>query len=132
MSDVKSGKVLVIDDDAMNRDVLEAFLGGDYQVLLARNGHQGLSMAQTDLPDLILLDVRMPDITGFEVCEQLRAHPDTHKIPVMFITGYDSSEDIRRGKEAGARAFLVRPFDGDELLRLVAELIEEGRTGTSS
>lgn len=116
--------ILVIDDDAMNREVMEAFLMAEsYQVLLAHNGTEGLQLAKQHLPDLILLDVRMPDLSGYEVCAVLKQQPPTKTIPVMLVTGFDAPEERRLGMQAGADDFLTRPFNGDQLLQRVANLL---------
>lgn len=116
--------ILVIDDDAMNREVMEAFLTAEsYQVLLAHNGTEGLQLAKQHRPDLILLDVRMPDLSGYEVCTTLKKQPPTQSIPVMLVTGFDAPEDRRLGAQAGADDFLTRPFSGEQLLQRVANLL---------
>ena len=117
--------ILIIDDDAMNREILEAFLEGDYRITLANNGARGLALAEDDPPALIILDINMPDMDGFAVCESLKHQPHTQDIPVVFVTSYDSPQDMSRGQAVGAAAFLSRPFDGDDLLNLVAELIQQ-------
>ncbi|MEL6309758.1 MAG: response regulator [Chloroflexota bacterium] len=126
MNQAESKVILVIDDDAMNREVMEAFLTSeDYTVLLASDGETGIASACANLPDGIILDVRMPDMTGYEVCTQLKADPDTQQIPIMIVTGFDAKEDFERGRQAGADDFLTRPFDGDELLERVANLVAD-------
>ncbi|MEL7432938.1 MAG: response regulator [Chloroflexota bacterium] len=126
MNQAESKVILVIDDDAMNREVMEAFLTSeDYTVLLASDGETGIASARANLPDGIILDVRMPDMTGYEVCTQLKADPDTQQIPIMIVTGFDAKEDFERGRQAGADDFLTRPFDGDELLERVANLVAD-------
>lgn len=117
-------QILVIDDDAMNREVMEAFLSSEnYEVLLASNGENGLASATQNIPDAIVLDVRMPDMSGYEVCEQLKNQDSTKAIPVMIVTGFDAKEDFERGKSVGADDFLTRPFDGDDLLTRVRGLV---------
>lgn len=117
-------QVLVIDDDAMNREVMEAFLlSEDYDVLLASNGQKGLDLAFEHHPSAIILDVRMPDMSGYAVCEQLKKDDTTKDIPIMIMTGFDAKEDFERGKAVGADEFLTRPFDGDDLLARIHNLI---------
>ncbi len=121
---VNAKTILVVDDDAMNREVMEAFLIAEsYQVLLAHNGTEGLELARRHLPDLILLDVRMPDISGYDVCAELKAQPPTQRIPIMLVTGFDAPEDRKLGVAAGADDFLSRPFNGEQLLQRVARLL---------
>lgn len=124
MSNSAKKRILIIDDDAMNREVMEAFLSSEnYDVLLASDGQSGISSATRNIPDAIVLDVRMPDMSGYEVCEQLKKQDSTKAIPVMIVTGFDAKEDFERGQEAGADDFLTRPFDGDDLLTRVGNLV---------
>ncbi|MGJ3241092.1 MAG: response regulator [Anaerolineae bacterium] len=116
--------ILVIDDDAMNREVMEAFLSSEnYVVLLASNGKTGIDMANNNQPQVIVLDVRMPDMSGFEVCAYLKGQAQTRHIPIMIVTGFDDREDFEKGQSVGANDFITRPFDGDDLLRRVRQLI---------
>lgn len=122
--------ILIVDDDAMNREVMEAFLSlENYAVQLARNGAEGLASAHTHLPDLIILDVKMPDMDGYSVCIQLKADARTQHIPVIIATGYDGAEDRARGEAAGADFFLPRPFRGTELLEAVREVLSAAANG---
>lgn len=117
--------ILVVDDDAMNREVMEAFLiSVDYAVLLANNGTRALQSASRYMPDLIILDIKMPDMNGFEVCQALKSDPLTQIIPVMIVTGFDSPEDKKRGRDVGAADFISRPFDGDEFIERVHRLLQ--------
>ena len=117
-------RILVVDDDAMNREVMEAFLGLEsYEVLLASTGAQGLSVAEQTKPNLIILDVRLPDILGYKVCEILKQKADTQSIPVLMVTGFDAKEDRARALEAGVDDFLSRPFEGDTLIERVKLLL---------
>lgn len=116
-------RILIIDDDAMNREILEAFLENEHQIILANNGQNGITSAETIKPDLIILDVKMPDMDGFTVCHTLKTIPHLQHIPVMFITGTDDPDDVIRGQQAGASAFLPRPFEGDMLINVVKSLL---------
>lgn len=124
MSNPQQKRILIIDDDAMNREVMEAFLMiENYDVGLAHDGRRGIQMATQWRPDLIILDVRMPDMSGYEVCEFLKNQADTQHIPIMITTGFDAKEDRLRGETVGADDFLTRPFDADKLIDLVAALV---------
>jgi two-component system, cell cycle response regulator len=117
-------RILVVDDDAMNREVMEAFLSLEsYDVLLASNGNQGLSLAEQTKPNLIILDVRLPDILGYEVCEILKQKADTRSIPILMVTGFDAKEDRERALQVGVDDFLSRPFDGEALIEHVNRLL---------
>ncbi len=108
-------EILVIDDEEVVRDTLEALLGTSYTLHLARDGVEGIAKALEFLPDLILLDVMMPKLDGFEVCARLRADPATAEIPIIMITALDDRESRLRGLGAGVDDFLSKPFDGLEL-----------------
>jgi two-component system cell cycle response regulator len=117
-------RILVVDDDAMNREVMEAFLSLEsYEVLLANSGTQGLALAEQTKPNLIILDVRLPDILGYKVCETLKQKADTKAIPVLMVTGFDAKEDRDRAIAAGVDDFLSRPFDGEDLIQRVKQLL---------
>ena len=119
-------RILVVDDDAMNREIMEAFLTSEnYDVELAHDGGSALEMAPHLQPDLILLDVKMPDISGFDVCEQLKQHADTASIAIVIVTGFDAPQDRERAMQVGADAFLSRPFSGDDLLHQVSSLLQD-------
>jgi CheY-like chemotaxis protein len=135
MAAYHSKLILVIDDDAMNREVMEAFLQAeDYRVNVASDGAGGLEKAFDQPPDLILLDVRMPDKTGYEVCRELKADPRTADVPVIIVTGFSGEEERERGRAAGTDGFLTRPFSIDDFLEEVNAHLEPGSetTGSSS
>ena len=102
--------VLITDDAADTRRMLSEILKPHCVVLLAKNGMQALERARTQRPDLVLLDVVMPGMTGFEVLAKLQADPATARIPVLFLTGLDTEGDIERGLQQGAVDYIVKPF----------------------
>ncbi|GMM91008.1 HD-GYP domain-containing protein [Vibrio fortis] len=103
--------VLVIDDTPSNLDVLTGILKDTYQVKVAINGHIGIKIAKTvPQPDLILLDIMMPDIDGFEVCRQLKLQPNTAHIPIIFVTAKIDPEDEVKGLSLGAVDYLTKPI----------------------
>jgi CheY-like chemotaxis protein len=119
-------QILVADDDDLNREVMEAFLMSEnYRVLFAHDGQQTLTLSDSLKPDLILLDVNMPDMTGYEVCRILRQRPNTANTPIIMVTGYDTAQDRATGLAAGANVFLPRPFSPGHLLQLVADLLKK-------
>lgn len=105
--------ILVVDDDAANLRVLSALLKDDYKVVIAKSGENAISIAQKSLPNLILLDVIMPDMSGFDVIEKLKSDPITNHIPVIFITGLNSYTDERLGLTLGANDYIHKPFHPD-------------------
>lgn len=113
MTSDKTGKqtILVIDDTPENLSVINALLREFYQVKVSTSGVDGLRIAQGQVqPDLILLDIMMPDIDGYEVCRQLKANPVTEKIPVIFLTAKIHMEDEQRGFDVGAVDYIVKPI----------------------
>ena len=120
MKVVEFQKVLVADDDAVNREVLGDLLKPEYTVLLARNGAQTLERAARHLPDLILLDVLMPDMDGYEVLRRLRDDPQTEHISVIFISGLNRPEDEANGLKMGASDYIIKPFNPTVVMARVA------------
>jgi diguanylate cyclase (GGDEF)-like protein len=112
MADTKKEfTVLITDDEKMNVDILGSILSPQYNLLISRNGTRALELARQHKPDLILLDVLMPDMTGFEIITKLKATDDTNKIPVIFITGLTSTEDEEKGFFLGAVDYITKPFN---------------------
>ncbi|MBF0178649.1 MAG: hybrid sensor histidine kinase/response regulator [Magnetococcales bacterium] len=110
MSD-KNGKILIVDDEKTNIDVLVSLLQGEFKTMVAKNGETAIRRAKTEpRPDLILLDIMMPDLDGYEVCKRLHADHDTADIPIIFITGKDSISDETMALEAGGVDFIRKPF----------------------
>ncbi|MBV8925465.1 MAG: PleD family two-component system response regulator [Bradyrhizobium sp.] len=118
-----SARVLVVDDVPANVKLLEARLSAEYfDVLTAANGAEALQICQRAECDMILLDVMMPDMDGFEVCRRLKSNPATHFIPVVMVTALDSPADRVRGLEAGADDFLTKPVSDLVLIARVRSL----------
>jgi len=123
-------KVLVVDDDPNIVAVVAAILCGEgFQVLEATSGKQGLELARTASPDIVLLDIMMPEIGGFEVYRRLRLDPLTENLPVMFLTASMKPEHINRSTELGASGYITKPFSP---LALVNALKETCRLGGES
>ena len=119
--------VLVVDDEPDFRHLISLFLqrsGLPLEVATAENGTTGLAAALVDPPDLIVLDVMMPDRNGFEVCQRLRADARTHDVPVLMLTALDEPVDRTRGFLAGIDDFLAKPFDRGELLARVRRILQ--------
>jgi CheY-like chemotaxis protein len=116
--------VLVADDEPVLRILVRATLDrGNYTVVEARNGHLALTLARSELPDLIILDMAMPGRSGHEVLAELRRDPATESIPVIVLTGGDSA-DSQAMRRAGANGYLTKPFSPFALSTLVAELLK--------
>ena len=110
MNQTKKQRILVVDDSPENLDILVSLLKNDYMVAAARNGQKALQMAQKNPPDLILLDIIMPEPDGYEVCRQLKESEATRNIPVMFITALSEALDEVRAFSIGAVDFVSKPF----------------------
>lgn len=106
----KNYRILVVDDETHNIDVLDDILSPVCEILVAKNGQTALNMAEEFIPDLILLDVIMPGMSGFEVIEELKRSDVTKRIPVIFITGLDSHKDEEKGLSLGAADYITKPF----------------------
>jgi DNA-binding response OmpR family regulator len=120
--------VLIVDDDSVALDILEGHLvSAGYNLILASSGFQALRHLERDQPDLVVLDVMMPHLDGFEVCQRIKADERWRHIPVILITGFWDQEQMDRGIVAGAESFLPKPVDGNELraqIRLLLEPLE--------
>ena len=102
--------ILVVDDTPENIDVLNGILKPEYQIKVALNGEKALKVAQSDpQPDLILLDIMMPDIDGYEVCQRLKSDPKTAKIPIIFVSAMTEVTDETKGFSLGAVDYITKP-----------------------
>ena len=111
--------VLVVDDEPVNIDLLRESLKDQYKIMIATRGAQAISIAEKKLPDLILLDIMMPEMDGYEACEKLKETEATKDIPVIFISALNEIEDKSVGFDMGAAAFITKPFDVKEVFNLV-------------
>ena len=117
------GRVLIVEDSGTNRLILRTRLSQSYyDVIEAENGEQAIEMAVAESPDIILLDVMMPGIDGFETCRRLKENPATLHVPVVMLTALDKQSDKVKGLEAGADDFLSKPFEEVALMSRVASL----------
>jgi CheY-like chemotaxis protein len=122
----KSLKILVADDEKDIRKLIAFVLQKNgYQVLEAINGAQALQVAYDQKPDIVLLDLMMPQIDGLEVCRRLRLNPNTRKIPILILSAKSQNSDIMNALLLGAVHYLVKPFTPKDLLEKVAEMAKE-------
>ena len=118
-------RLLAIDDEEIYLHVIVGLLADRYKITIALNGREGLMLAQSEpQPDLILLDVLMPDMGGFEVCRQLKDDPRTRDIPVVFLSALEDVENKTRGFEVGGVDYITKPFQGEEVLARVKTHVE--------
>jgi CheY-like chemotaxis protein len=117
-------KILIADDeDALRLLAYETLVDEDIEILLAEDGMQALELARDEKPKLILLDVAMPGLTGFEVCEKLKADPATKSIFVVMLTAHGQTTDRERAVLVGADHFMTKPFSPVQLLKLVNQIL---------
>ena len=124
----RASRVLIADDNPQGLELLEAYLAGtEYELQTAVDGEETLRKVTAWHPDLILLDIMMPKISGFEVCKRLRANPATRDIVVLMITALDQPSDVDRAVEAGTNDFLTKPINKAELLLRVKSALQSRR-----
>ncbi len=119
-------KILVAEDERDIRDLIGFTLRfAGHEVVTATNGEEAVQAALQEIPDLILMDVRMPRMTGYEACQKMKAEPSIQHIPVVFLSAKGQESEIRSGLEAGADEYLLKPFAPDELVQRVRELLTQ-------
>lgn len=119
-------KILIAEDERDIRDLVAFTLRfAGHEVVAVGNGEEAVTAARDEKPDLILMDVRMPRMTGYEACEKMKADPLLVKIPVVFLSAKGQESEIKTGLEAGADEYLLKPFAPAELTQRVSELLEE-------
>jgi two-component system, cell cycle response regulator DivK len=121
-------KILLVEDDEMNRDMLSRRLERrGYHVVIAVDGGQGLRLAQAEEPDLILMDMSLPGLDGWEATRQLKAAPTTHAIPILALTAHAMASDREKAVEAGCNDYDTKPIEFPRLLgKIQALLAQEG------
>ena len=121
-------KILVAEDERDIRDLIAFTLQfAGHEVVTASNGEEGLQAALRETPDLIISDVRMPKMTGYEMCRLIKAEPRTAHIPVVFLSAKGQDQEVQSGLAAGAIEYLLKPFAPDQLMAKVAELLAKNR-----
>ncbi|MGI9017435.1 MAG: response regulator transcription factor [Euzebya sp.] len=117
---------MAVDDDHVIRGLLEVNLEMEgHQVITAVDGQDALDKVKIEQPDLILLDVMMPNVNGWQVAETLKRDPETRHIPIVFLSARAMEADVRKGTDLGVQAYVTKPFDPIDLMELVNRLIAE-------
>lgn len=124
--------ILIVDDEEVMRNALKRMLESEgYRTILARDGMELSRTLETMRLDLVLLDINLPWVDGFELCQMIKAHPSLQKVPLVLISGRSAPEDIARGIQAGANGYLAKPFDLSALTELLNQLIAGGKGPTN-
>ena len=122
--DVLAKKILVVDDEVYILHILDFSLGAEgYEVLTAADGDEAIRMARTEKPDLIVLDIMMPKVDGFEACRRLKADTETSAIPVILLTAKGREVDRQMGMEVGADDYIVKPFSPTRLIEKIGSYL---------
>jgi len=117
VSTEKENTLLIIDDEKTNLRILTHILGQDYNIYTATNGESGIKIARDNMPDLILLDILMPGMDGYQILSEIKKNEETRRIPVIFITGLNSDEDEEKGLALDAVDYITKPFN-DKIVKL--------------
>jgi len=124
LPDLSSASILLVDDNLQNLELMQAYLDElPCRILTATDGVEAVEAIERDNPDLVLLDVMMPRMSGFEVCKKLKADPQTRTIPILMVTALNELGDIERGVECGTDDFLTKPVNKLELTTRVKSLL---------
>jgi len=121
MSDEKKNSILIVDDERVNLDILNKILNSEYTIYITKSGASAIKITNELSPDLILLDILMPDMDGYEVLEALKASGNTKHTPVIFITGLESAEDEEKGRALQVVDYIHKPLDPDIVRQKVAD-----------
>lgn len=125
MTATRKERVLIVDDEPVNQELLEAFLiGCDYDLDFAADGAEALEKVKSFEPDLVLLDIMMPKMSGFEVCEQIKSAPETAGIMVLMVTALGELGDVERAVKVGCDDYLSKPVNKAELLKRVENMLK--------
>jgi CheY-like chemotaxis protein len=120
----RMAKILIADDEQDIRDLLTFTLKfAGHEVVAASNGEEAVQLAQVERPELVLLDVRMPKMNGYEACRRFKADPALKHIPIVFVSAWGQDSEVRAGMEAGAVDYVVKPFEPSQVILKVAQLV---------
>ncbi|HZD55208.1 MAG TPA: response regulator [Anaerolineales bacterium] len=118
-------KILIAEDERDIRDLITFTLRfAGYEVIAATNGQEAFELAGQEMPDLVLMDVRMPRMTGYEACKRIKSEENTRRIPVVFLSAKGQEAEVNAGMEAGAEEYILKPFSPDELTEQVRLILD--------
>ncbi|MBF0193957.1 MAG: response regulator [Magnetococcales bacterium] len=115
--------ILVVDDEANNISILNEILQNKFQILFSLNGPDAINLCEKYKPDLILMDIIMPDMSGYEVCKILKNNPKTAEIPIIFISALEYAQDKLKGLEVGGVGYIAKPFEVEEVQACINKYI---------
>lgn len=115
--------ILLVDDEPINIEIMEVILTDDYEIQSAENGIECLKSIDKRVPDLLLLDIAMPEMDGIEVCKALRSNEKTKKLPIVIVSGFATEEYMTNAREAGANDYITKPYKPEKLLHVVEKYV---------
>jgi len=125
MKNLTNKKILIVDDDPINLCLLDNLFDSEHTVIISTNGMDAIAKTIKQSPDLILLDIMLPDINGFEVCRQIKQNTKTENIPVVFISASDLDRHINKGFEVGAVDYIIKPFNSKNILQRLSSYLSQ-------
>ncbi|MCP5455385.1 MAG: diguanylate cyclase [Thermotogae bacterium] len=128
MNSEKVSKILIIDDSPIDINIINKILKEEYKTFFAKDGYKGIEVALKELPDIILIDIMMPGMDGYDVCRNLKNYPETKDIPIVFITAKDETEFEEKGLKAGAIDYIIKPFNPNVLKLRIKNHVELKRS----
>lgn len=118
-------RILIAEDEKDIRELIAITLQfAGFEVISTANGEEAFRAAIKESPDLLLLDVRMPRMNGYDVCRQVKSHPKTKHIPVVFLSAKGQESEVHTGIEAGAEAYILKPFSPDQLIQQIRKILK--------
>ncbi len=121
-------RILIAEDERDIRDLIKITLGfAGYQVITTNNGEEAVQAALREIPDLILLDVRMPRMTGYEACQKLKEQESMRNIPIIFLSAKGQESEVKMGLDSGAEEYILKPFSPDELVTRIKAILNKNQ-----
>lgn len=121
--------ILIVDDDLTSLELIDFVLSKHYRTLLATKGEEALRLTDNERPDLIILDLLMPGVSGTDLCKQFKSNPATREIPVLFLSAMVAEKEIEAGFRAGASGYIFKPFDSVQVVKKIEEILKVSSKG---